>query len=212
MIRSRAAFPLLATTCMLLGPSKLGTAQPTVGQLFQADGVWIVSGDSFVSKTRIYQNGNRFRAVLEKNKSRCPNGGSRPFYLAGVIEDRKIYGSMWRCTKDPILVRDCCNGVDAWKVTFEGWIEDSNTIVLSYKHPHYKYDPEGEGEGKRYTNCRIDRHDPGEVRLSRARIHSNLPDEHHLQGSSPVDKGDFPAPTPVPETASDIAKWRQSIR
>jgi len=76
---------------------------------FILDGLWVTDQGEKVNVTHFTTSGTVFATFA--GSSACPNGGSRRKYIDGKLTDNILEGTMWRCTRDPDLVRKC--GLDS---------------------------------------------------------------------------------------------------
>jgi len=75
---------------------------------FNLDGLWLSDQGEKVNVIQT-TSGTVFATFM--GSASCPNGGSRPKYIEGKLTGNILEGTMWRCTRDPDLVRKC--GLDS---------------------------------------------------------------------------------------------------
>lgn len=75
---------------------------------FNLDGLWLSDQGEKVNVIQT-TSGTVFATFM--GSVSCPNGGSRPKYIEGKLTGNILEGTMWRCTRDPDLVRKC--GLDS---------------------------------------------------------------------------------------------------
>ena len=140
-------FAALVLSFAVLAQARRPQNQPPQNQEmldFILDGVWVTDQGEKVNLTHLRGSGAVFATFVGgSSASACPNGGNRPKYIDGKLTGNnsdgtiKLEGTMWRCTRDPDLVRKC--GLDSvYQTSFTATVS-RNSISGKWHYEWYEH-------------------------------------------------------------------------